>query len=314
MSDFLVIDSGGSNPYQTTEHYLRRVLAGDVQSVRLRLVSALERIGYDVIDDDDMTIRGRRGAAGWAAYFASADVLDYPRTLVVKLKPAGEHATRATFDYVIKHPSLSTGEKAILTREAEAISSLATVRKIEKLCPACGTESTDDSRFCRQCGTPMTFESSDLELLNMAAEIRAGYTSVVTSEIVNVAAMLGVGSAIFVLKAMGAVVSPAVWTILVFTFLLLAVNVGVIGFGWNRMSRSLRRKSKSESLPVPAEILSFPLASASRQFDAAAPPSVIEATTSLLDDNHPPQTKPLAAAEIPQKRTTLSDLDRLERG
>lgn len=140
MSEFLVLDSGGSNAYQTTEHYLRRVLVGDIVSVRLRIVSALERLGYDILDDEESVVRGRRGATGWGAFYSSADVLDYPRTLVIKLKPSGDHATRVTFDYVIKHPSLSKGEKAILTREAEAISSLATARKMEKICPACGTE------------------------------------------------------------------------------------------------------------------------------------------------------------------------------
>lgn len=111
MSDvFFPIDSGAI-PYQTTEHYLRKVLVGDIQSVRVRLIAALERLEYDILDDDDHVIRGRRQARGWGTSYSSADVLDYPMTLIVKLKEQGDHATRATFDYVVRHPSLSGGEK-----------------------------------------------------------------------------------------------------------------------------------------------------------------------------------------------------------
>lgn len=281
MADLTVLQSGDSNPYHTTEHYLRKVLVGDVASVRIRIISALERLGYDLIDDEDLTVRGRRGASGWGAFHSSADVLDYPRTLVVKLKAAGDHATRVTFDYVIKHPSLSTGEKDILTREAEAISSLATVRKIEKICPTCGTESTDDSRFCRKCGTPMTVESTELELLNMAAEIRAGYTSVVTSEIVMAASTVALAISVLSVIATQTVLNKGIWTFMLIALGLSVLNMIFIGFGWNRLSRSLKRKTKSSEMNRPGAVLNFPT---NVETYLPEPPSVIEGTTSLLED------------------------------
>ncbi|HVG38391.1 MAG TPA: zinc ribbon domain-containing protein, partial [Pyrinomonadaceae bacterium] len=164
MSEFLAPDAG-AGLYQTTEHYLQRVLAGDVENVRTRLLAALDRVGYDLIDDDEFVLRARRGAHGWASSYCSADVLDYPRTLIIRLKATSAHATRATFDYVIKHPSLSRGEVEVLTREAEAITAMAAVRAAGNFCAACGTVTTDDSRFCRKCGAPTTGEETALEVL-----------------------------------------------------------------------------------------------------------------------------------------------------
>lgn len=305
MSDFLIVDSSSGNPYQTTEHYLRRVLVGDAESVRARIVSVLERLGYDVIDDDNAMIRGRRGASGWGIYYSSADVLDYPRTLVVKLKSSGEHATRVTFDYVIKHPSLSKGEKEILTREAEAISSLATVRKREKLCAACGTESTDDSKFCRRCGTPMTVQNVELELLNMAAEIRAGYTSVVASEIVMVASTAITGAALIAALATGVDFGKGLGTLLIIGMALALLNVFFIAFGWNRISRSLKSKPKSET-GQPEPHLQFPPTLEKFLPDSSPiPHSVTEGTTSLLEEDFR-RTAPIQLVKENSGKDTLS--------
>ena len=294
------------NQYPTTEHYLKKVLVGDLPSVRTRIINALERIGYDLIDDEDFTVRGRRSASGWGTFYSSADVLDYPRTLVVRLRAEGSYATRVTFDYVVKHPSLSAGEKDILTREAEAISALATVRKIEKICPNCGTESTDDSRFCRKCGTPMMVESSELELLSMAAEIRAGYTSVVTSQIVMAALTIALGGVVVALMITGTVLSKGIWTFLWIALGLSVLNIFFIGCAWDRARRSLRRRPKNfETLASPA-VVNFP---SNSEFFLSEPASVVDGTTSLLEDaSH--RTRPIEFSSAKQKRITLSNLDR----
>lgn len=308
ISEFLVLDSGSSINSQVTEHYLRKVLAGDIVTVRSRIVSVLQQLGYDILDDDELMVRGRRAATGWAVAFSSADVLEYARTLVIKLKASGDHATRVTFDYVIKHPSLSKGEKAILTREAEAISSLATARRMEKICPACGTESTDDSRFCRRCGTPMTVESRELELLSMAAEIRAGYTSIVTSEIVMFSSTLILAVCLVAMFVNGGVLGKGLWTWLLISGGLSVLNMIFIAFGWNRMSRSLEQKRKGKNVVSPASVLEFHAGSATYLSNPTPPPSIIEGTTSLLAiDSNP--TKPIDPLELPQKRITLSNLD-----
>ncbi len=101
MSEFLITADSGTGPYPTSEHYFRRVLLGDVQGVRLRLINALERLDYNILDDGDDVVRGRRGARGWAASHSSANVLDYPVTLIVR-----SHALLRRSSLTINRPSL----------------------------------------------------------------------------------------------------------------------------------------------------------------------------------------------------------------
>ncbi len=287
MSDLINLDSGAS-PYHTTEHYLRKVLIGDIKSVRVRLIAALERLEYDILDDEDHIVRGRRQARGWGTSYSSADVLDYPMTLIVKLKEQGDHATRVTFDYVVKHPSLSKGEKEVLTREAEAISALATVRAVDKICSACGTESTDDSRFCRRCGAKMIVESNELELLRMHSEIRAGHTSVVTTFITSSATTVAFGAALLSMLMSGVVFGKGVGAFLVIGMILSFLTSVFVAFGWNRINRSLKRPPGEEEKPVIAAAATS-LSDRSGQYGRDLPPgSVTERTTNLLPVNADP--------------------------
>jgi hypothetical protein len=286
MSDVIFPVDAGVNPYHTTEHYLRRVLSGDVRSVRNRLIAALERLGYDILDDEDTVLRGRREARGWATSYSSADVLEYPMTLTIKLKAHGEHGTRATFDYVVKHPSLSKGEKEILTREAEAISALATVRAADNVCGSCGTESTDDSRFCRRCGAKISVETSELEVLRMSAEIRAGHTSVVSTFIASLVGFGLTGSALLALIASGVVFGKGLSALLVIGMVANFLSIIFVGFGWNRVNRSLKRSSKTE--PAIIDVPPMPLLTTPARSHYQAPPSVTERTTNLLQGEHDP--------------------------
>jgi len=283
MSDLIVMGDGGLNPYHTTEHYLRKVLVGDIKSVRVRLIAALERLEYDILDDDNHVIRGRRQARGWGTSYSSADVLDYPMTLIVKLKEQGDYATRATFDYVVKHPSLSKGEKDVLTREAEAISALATVRAVDKICSACGTESTDDSRFCRRCGTKMVIESSELEVLRMSAEISAGHTSVATTFIASLASTVFLVAGLTALVAGGVVFGKGIGALLIIGLVLSLLSNIFVCFGWNRINRALKRSPAEKASAVEANP---PLVFPTREngyLDDGPPVSVTERTTNLLE-------------------------------
>lgn len=286
MSDVIVPVETGINPYHTTEHYLRRVLSGDLRSVRNRLIAALERLGYDILDDEDTVLRGRREARGWATSYSSADVLDYPMTLTIKLKPHGDHGTRITFDYVVKHPSLSKGEKEILTREAEAISALAATRATENVCGACGTESTDDSRFCRKCGSKLSIETSELEVLRMSAEIRAGHTSVVSTFIASVLGLGLTGAALLVLLLSGVAFGKGMGTLLIIGIVVNFLSVIFVSFGWNRVNRALKRLPPTDKAFVemqPVQLSAMPV----RSLDQP-PPSVTERTTNLLTDEGDP--------------------------
>lgn len=269
-------------PPNTTEHYQKCVLAGTPAEVRERLVNALEHLGYDIVDDDAAVIVGRRGPRGWASSYASADVLDYPRNLIIRLKQLGPHATRATFDYAVKHPSLSRGEVDILTRESEVLAAMATIRATEKMCPACGTEATDDSRFCRQCGSALTVRGRELELFLMAAEVRAGYTSAVATTLVSAGSALLIGTTLAAMLLSGIPFGPGFVTLLIVGLAASFFSIIFSAFGWNRFSRALKVGRDRADHPV--------LQGEPEQVGGVRTPptfeipmSVTEGTTNLLD-------------------------------
>lgn len=277
-------DGSGMYSYQDSEHYLRRVLAGNVNDVRRRLTLALERLDYDFIDEGDFEIQAKRNSRGWAGTWASADVLDYPRTLVIKFKPLSESLTRASFAYVIKHPSLQRGEKEVLTREAETLSTLATVRATDKICAVCGTESTDESRFCRNCGAPMTNDETALEILRMTAETRSGHTSIAIGTIT------GLFIAIINIAAIIALLYSGSGNKGVFIFLSVGIFLSLLtvisnGFGWKRLNNALRTSEKDIPTPKILADKNFQTISGGQTNALPSPPaySVIEDTTEMLN-------------------------------
>lgn len=276
------VSSNTNHAQQMTELYVKKVLAGNIGDARARLVASIERMGYDIIEEEPHII-ARRGAKGWGGWYASADVLDYAMTLTVRLKPLSENSTRATFDYLIKHPMLNRGEKNIVVQEAKTIAALSKKQAIEKTCSACETESTDDSKFCRKCGAPLTSEQAELEVLRMMAEIRAGKTSVVAASILMiVSAILLVGA--FLLSSAG-LIRPGAFSLFFFLGGLAAV-MAVIStfFGWNRMKRALETPETQTSripryVPESIETGEFHELPPRR-----TPVSITEGTTNLLDE------------------------------
>ena len=303
MTDFLTADNSGKNSYQTTEHYLRRVLVGSVDSVRRRLNGALERLDYDFIDETDFQIEARRGARGWAGSYASADVLDYPRALLIKLKPLSENSTRASFAYTIKHPSLNRGEKEVLTREAETIATLAAVGAMDKICKVCGTEANDDSRFCRKCGTPMTGDETAVEVLRMTAEIRSGHTSVVAGSIITgLTALITLGALILLLLTGGAA-DKGVPLLLLLSVVFGLMNVVFIGFGWKRLNNALKSNNQTQKTVRGNAVTGFPDTETSALPPIPASFSITEGTTEMLDF-----PEKILVAE-PRRENTTNDLN-----
>ncbi len=268
---------------QTTELYVKKVLAGNIKTVRIQLIDSMESLGYDIIEDEPNII-GRRGAKGWATGFASADVLDYPMTLTVRLKSVGDNSTRVTFDYLIKHPMLNKGEKNIVVQEAKTIAAISKTHAIEKMCSVCETESTDDSKFCRRCGAPLTSEQAELEVLRMMAETRAAKTSVVASSILTPISTIILFIA-FILNSAG-LIKPKL-----FPVLLILGGAGLLFsiissfFGWNRLKRALEKpETQTQHIPryIPAESIE------TGEFEELPPrqpfASITEGTTNLLDE------------------------------
>jgi hypothetical protein len=180
------------------------VLSGDIESGRRRLTRALERLGYQVISEDPLY--ARRSARGWAAYYCSFNILDYPRKLKIGLKQLSPNATLATFDYAVDHFGAfsSKGDRQTLRLEAEAIIALASQNATVTLCTACGTNQPGDSRFCRVCGAPnVGGEPAELELLRLTAGARAGHHLITAAVIWAIAPLIAALWGIIFLGANG---------------------------------------------------------------------------------------------------------------
>jgi len=276
------VNSSTNSADQTTEIYLKKVLAGNENTVRLQVIDAMETLGYDIVEEEPNII-GRRGAKGWGTWFGSANPLDYATTLTVRLKPVGEASTRVTFDYLIKHGMLNKGDRNIVVQEAKTIAAISKTHTIEKLCSVCETESTDDSKFCRRCGAPLTSEQAELEVLRMMAETRAAKTSIVTSSILTPLSALAV--LIFYILTSTGLMKPKIFPIIL-VLGGLGMLVGFISnlFGWNRVKRALEKPDTgSQHIPrvLPREIEMNDVKELPPQ--RQAPASVTEGTTNLLD-------------------------------
>ncbi len=276
------VSSNTNSAGQTTEIYIKKILPGNIESVRRQLAGALGYLDYDIIEDEPQIV-ARCGARGWGTWYGSADVLDYARTLTIRLKAVSENSTRATFDYSINHPMLSKGERNVLVQEAKTIAEISKKQAIEKICAVCETESNDDTRFCRKCGAPLTSEQTEIEVLRMLAEIRAAKTSVVSSAVFMIVSMILL--IITLILNNTELLKPRVLVLL-----LLLSGAGILiavlstFFGWNRLKRALGKpvnqvqyvpRNAPESLET-GEFYELP--------ERKPITSVTEGTTNLLDE------------------------------
>jgi hypothetical protein len=254
-----------------TEHVLKSVLNGGIESVRSRLIQALEQLGYHVVSADPL--EARRAARGLGRYYLSANILEFPTKLTIGLRELGPASTLATLDYVSEHPGgLSfKGDLHTQMREAEAIIAIAASEGTRSACSFCGTAHTSEGRFCRVCGSPTVGrEPAELEVLRITAGGRAGHHLIMTGAILLT---LGLFATIAVL-AVGGFPGP------IFAALMCLVGSGlvVLAMGIAGLSKALERDRSVPNLNA---------ATGAAQLDQSQPnrlpaPSVTEATTSLL--------------------------------
>ena len=264
----------GSRGMSRTEHALRSVIDSDIDSVRIRLVHALERLGYTVMSDEPLY--ARRKARGLAPYYVSANILEYPTKLTIGLRQISAHATLATFDYVAEHAGGMSfkGDLQTLTREAEAIIAFASSQTTASVCSSCGTKQTTEGRFCRICGQPtIGRDPAELEVLRVTAGARSGHHLITAGAVWT---MLSIMAALaFVIAGAGALGFGA-------GFFLTQVAVGLLILFWGlqNLSSTLNPNASERSK------VSVDLANELSQKDPAylphAPISVTEGTTNLL--------------------------------
>lgn len=292
MSEFIAV-MGSSTEMTVSEHSARRVLTGEVEAVRARLVYALESIGYTVISDNPLQARRARRKD-----IIRADFTDHPRRLAVGLRQVGASATQVTLDFAVSHGGCATkGDLLTLEREADAVVALATAPPASGLCLACGTENGGEARFCRLCGAPNTTgEPAELEVLRLTAGSRAGLQEIVGGLFIAVLTALGTG----LMMSLGRTKA--------FNAGLVLLVIGeVIGwwmalYGMLRIYRILRTKPEGLSLPA-APSVADPARLPHTQTSALPPAhfSVTEGTTELLG------SKPREAERVPLRRKEQGD-------
>ena len=258
----------GTSGLSRTNHLSRSVLSGDIESARLRLTRALEKLGYHVISEDPLY--ARRGARGWARHYCSFDILDYPRKLKIGLKALGPNATLATFDYAAEHlGSVSfKGDRQTLRLEAEAIIALATQNGTITLCTACGTNQPDDSRFCRVCGAPNVGGApAELEVLRLEAGARAGHHLITASIIWALAPLLTALFVIIFLDAKGGGLTAGLLAAMVANLIILLCVFNA--------SRKTLKPALPQQQTLPANL---------SQPDVTSGPAALSASSALLPE------------------------------
>lgn len=291
MSEFIPVMSGGGEYVQGTDHTYTKVLPGDLESVRERLVHSLEQLDYRVISEQPLMVKPRRQASS-----CSFDVLRCIKGVTIGLKSLNPTSTLVTFDYEILNSFVTKGDRQTVERQAEAIIALATARKAADHCASCGMLNTGDSRFCRVCGTPnVAGEPVEMEVLRLTAGARVAHQSIVGG-VISALAVLAIALPMIFLSSKG----PRGGTILLIIGEALALLWLFYGM-WN-LHRTLNPKEdKRQKLPSSAP-RSFPALRAT----AALPPqsaraSVTEGTTELLDT---PERESVSVSRQLQKADT----------
>lgn len=280
-AEMIIVGDSGS-AMGTSEHFVTRFVVGDVESVRLRLIDALEEMNYRVVTESPLI--AKRGARGSGVWGGSADVLDYPATLTVGLKASAKGATRANFDYVVKHPMLSGGDKQTLTREAEALVALA-MRRAAASCTACGAEIINDSRFCRRCGAPTGgSKPAELEVLRLTAGGRAGYQLIVIALVFLLIALLPLLIPLFKDYPDPARFARMLRGVIIFSGILSSFGFWSLIAGMRRLHRTLNPKGAEEPL-IPSSSRVSGAVRTNELPPAEETPelgSIVEGTTDLL--------------------------------
>jgi hypothetical protein len=158
------------------EHHFRRVIPGNIESVRQRLSDVLEDFNFIVISDNPLQAKRPE-----QKNMLVANILEYEARLTVALKSISPASTLATFDYEVPY-LFNKGDMLALEREADAIIALATAPTNKTICPACETENLGAVRFCRVCGTPIarTKLPAELEVMRLTAGTSASQIEIMT--------------------------------------------------------------------------------------------------------------------------------------
>jgi ribosomal protein L40E len=274
-----------------SDHDLTLAIPGDVASVRLRLIEAIQQVGYKVLGEQP--IYARRSARSAARWDCSLNVLDYPTTLNISLKQTNDVSVVATFNYEVKScMHMTKGDRQTLGREAEAIAALATERHAISACRSCGTQITDESHFCRRCGAPLVLDVPELEILRLTSGSRGSYHNIFVG---LVAMFLGVIALIIQFAFLGIRISPVFWV---------GVGIGTYGLltlvqGSWQLHYALNPKTNSKTITAGTQP-AFKSSVTTALPPAPVRTSVTEGTTELLFETRERREKDTAEIDTDQ--------------
>jgi zinc-ribbon domain len=279
-----------------SDHDLTISIPGDVETVRRRIVEAVQQLGYKILSEQP--INAKRSGQGSARWDCSLNVLDYPTSLMISLKQMNDVAVVATFNYEVKsYMCMTKGDRQTLAREAQAIAALATERMAISACSACGAQITDDSHFCRRCGAPLVLELPELEILRLTKESRASYHNI----FIGVLALL---CALLPLLPVFLVDAPKLWKAM------MVISLSFAGFGLFALLQGVWQLHYTLNPKSSKKVGSRSRPAFAAQQTAALPPrpaqdSITEGTTELLfsrDVGRVPEP-------VPRKTADTSDID-----
>ncbi|HWP44825.1 MAG TPA: hypothetical protein VNO14_16385 [Blastocatellia bacterium] len=253
-----------------SEHHFKRVVPGDIESVRKRLQEALEAFNYDVVGEQPLQARRVR-----QKNILTATVLEQNASLTVALKSLSPASTLATFNYLVEM-LFTEGDRHTLEREADAIIALATTISSTARCASCGSDNPGHVRFCRVCGTPTlrTTMPAEVEVMRLTDGARTSHQEI-TLGVLIITVILAISLALILLG--GPKAFTAGWWVLA-----IGEPIGLLTLfsGMRRLHLTLNPKNQQQSaraLPPPVGtgtqgLLSNPAAA-----------SITEGTTELMD-------------------------------
>lgn len=171
MTKFIAVAGVGNVYTRATEHHVEKVITGDSESVRERLIYALGKLDYRLLSEQPLV--AKRGTQTSSCSF---NALKCVKSLTISLRQLNPTSTLATFNYEIVNSVVTNGDRQTMEREAEALIALADARSAATVCASCGTNNSGDSRFCRACGAPNVLsEPAELEVLRLTAGARPAH-------------------------------------------------------------------------------------------------------------------------------------------
>jgi hypothetical protein len=257
-------------------------VTGTVDEVRSRLATALEQMGFHVVDEQPLMARRRIGAM--AQYGGSWNPLQNPASVTVGLKQVGGRSVRAVFTYSVRAPWLGSGDRAVIGREVDALVALAVRDASGMACEQCGAALRPGGKYCRECGASSTPDQpTELELVRLAAATREAMMATWVALVLGVLAVVA-----GVLVGFTADASKAERMLTVLTWMCAGLGVSLLGWSLYSLRAGLVAGGSSSrnaeiGEPAPADTtgrLEMP------QRALEAPPSVVEGTTELLEREH----------------------------